>query len=113
MRPLNIDWRDVAQVMSVEELFEVDESGTVWEAWLTTVNLVDMLEHMDDVGQHYDFAAARDRIAKIYSVAEFHSIDSPKTLCSCGLSDPEHALVKRKILTFFRLQVDNLKHFLC
>lgn len=98
--------------MSVEELFEVNDTDTVWDAWLTTANLVDMLEHMDEVGKHYDFAAARDKIARIYSIAEIHSIDNPETICKCGLSDAEHALLKRKILTFYRLQVSNLKHFL-
>jgi hypothetical protein len=71
-----------------------------------------MLEHMDDVGQRYDFAAARDKIARIYSVADIHSIDRPELKCKCGLSAAEHELLKRKILTFYRLQVSNLKHFI-
>ena len=98
--------------MSVEELFEVNDTDTVWDAWFTTINIVDMLEHMDEVGMHYDFAAARHKIARIYSIAEVHSIDKPGTQCICGLSEPEHALLKRKILTFYRLQVGNLKHFI-
>ena len=98
--------------MCVEELFEVSDTDTVWDAWLTTTNLVDMLEHMDEIGQCYDFAAARDKIARIYSISEVHSTDKPETICNCGLCDAEHALLKRKILTFYRLQVSNLKHFI-
>ena len=110
---LNIGAAKVELGMSVGELFEVSDSDTVWEAWLTTINLVDMLEPMEGVGQHYDFAGARNKIAKIYSVAESHEIDRSGSCCNCGLSDAEHALLKRKILTFFRLQVSNLKHFVC
>ncbi|HEV8386239.1 MAG TPA: hypothetical protein VGQ03_01320 [Nitrososphaera sp.] len=98
--------------MSVEELFEVNDTDTVWDAWLTTINMVDMLEHTDGVVLHYDFVAARDKIARIYSIAEVHSIDKPETRCTCGLSKPEHAILKRKILTFYKLQVGNLKHFI-
>jgi hypothetical protein len=32
--------------------------------------------------------------------------------CGCGLSDAEHAILKRKVMTFFRLQVSNLKRFI-
>ena len=97
--------------MSVADLFEVSESDTVWDAWLTTINLIDMLEHTHRVGQHYDFAQARDKIAKPCAIAEAHSID--RGACKCGLSDSEHALLRRKIMTFFKLQVANLKHFVC
>lgn len=96
--------------MSVADLFEVSDSDTVWDAWLTTVNLLDMLEHSQQV-PHYDFGQARDKIAKICVAAESHSIDKG-VRCTCGLSDAEHALLRRKILTFFRMQVNNLKHFL-
>jgi len=51
--------------VSVADLFEVSESDTVWDAWLMTVNLIDMLEHTHRIKQ-YNFAQARDRIAKIY-----------------------------------------------
>ena len=95
--------------MSVADLFEVSESDTVWDAWLTTLNLIDMLEHTHRMGQYYDFAQARDKIARLCAIAEAHSID--KGACKCGLSDGEHALLRRKIMTFFRLQVANLKHF--
>jgi hypothetical protein len=97
--------------MSVEELFSISDTDTVWEAWLTTVNLVDLLEHMDGVAHHYDFAEARNKISKICDIAESHSIDKGNIFCRCGLSEAEHALLRRKILTFFRLQVSNLKHF--
>ena len=97
--------------MSISDLFEVADTDTVWDAWLTTANLLDMLEHMEGVTEHYDFATSRSKVAQIYSVAELHSIDRPDSCCICGLSDAEHALLKRKILTFFRLQVSNLKHF--
>lgn len=95
--------------MSVVDLFGVGESDTVWDAWLTTVNLIDMLEHTHRIGQYYDFAQARDKIVKLCAIAEAHSID--KGVCKCGLSDREHALLRRKIMTFFKLQVANLKHF--
>lgn len=95
--------------MSVADLFEVSESDTVWDAWLTTINLIDMLEHTHRIGQYYDFPQARDKIAKLCAIAEAHSID--RGACKCGLSDGEHALLRRKMMTFFKLQVANLKHF--
>ncbi|HXV47121.1 MAG TPA: hypothetical protein VD736_10665 [Nitrososphaera sp.] len=95
--------------MSVADLFEVSESDTVWDAWLTTLNLIDMLEHTHRIGQYYDFQQARDKIAKLCAIAEAHSID--RGACKCGLSDGEHALLRRKMMTFFKLQVANLKHF--
>ena len=97
--------------MSVEDLFEVSDSDSIWEAWFTTSNLIDMLEHMEGLSSCYDFAEVRHKIAKIYSIAEGHLIDQGNMRCSCGLSEAEHALLKRKILTFFSLQVRNLKHF--
>ncbi|MEP0824405.1 MAG: hypothetical protein HRF40_02865 [Nitrososphaera sp.] len=96
--------------MSVADLFEVSESDTVWDAWLMTVNLIDMLEYTHRIKQ-YDFAQARERMAKISVVAEAHSIDKG-VACNCGLSVAEHALLKRKMMTFFKLQVANLKHFI-
>ena len=98
--------------MSVTDLFEVSENDTVWDAWLTTVNLLDMLEHSHRLGGHYDFAKARDKVAKVCVAAEAHAIDK-NAHCACGLSDAEHALLRRKIMTFFSLQVSNLKHFVC
>lgn len=95
--------------VSVADLFEVSESDTVWDAWLVTINLIDMLEYTHRIRQ-YDFARARDRIAKVYVLAETHSID--RNPCKCGLSDSEHALLKRKMMTFFKMQVSNLKHFI-
>jgi hypothetical protein len=97
--------------MSVANLYEVNDSDTVWDAWLTTINLLDMVERIHRIGHYYDFAGARDKITKIYRMAELHVIDSD-TNCTCGLSEAEHALLKRKILTFFKLQVSSLKHFL-
>jgi len=94
--------------VSVADLFEVSESDTVWDAWLTTLNLIDMLEHSNRI-EDYDFAQARDKIAKLCAIAEAHSMD--RGACKCGLSDAEHALLRRKIMTFFILQVANLKHF--
>ena len=95
--------------MSVADLFEVSESDTVWDAWLTTLNLIDMLELTHKI-EHYDFAQVRDKIAKLSAIAEAHYIDSG--VCMCGLSGGEHALLRRKMLTFFKLQIANLKHFL-
>jgi hypothetical protein len=95
--------------VSVADLFEVSESDTVWDAWLTTINLIDMLEHTHRIGQYYDFPQARHKIAKLCAIAEAHSID--RGACKCGLSDGEHALLRRKMMTFFKLQVANLKHF--
>ena len=97
------------KVVSVVDLFEVSESDTVWDAWLTTLNLIDMLEHTHRMGQYYDFAQARDKIARLCAIAEAHSID--KGACKCSLSDGEHALLRRKMMTFFKLQLANLKHF--
>ncbi|HXG07888.1 MAG TPA: hypothetical protein VNI77_11255 [Nitrososphaera sp.] len=91
-------------------MFEISESDTVWDAWLITVNLIDILEYTHRIKQ-YDFAQARNRIAKIYSLAEAHYIDKGID-CRCGLSDAEHALLKRKMMTFFKLQIANLKHFM-
>jgi hypothetical protein len=95
--------------LSLPELFEVGDSDTVWDAWLTTVNLLDMLEGTQKVKELYDFELARDKVAQVYAVAEKHRMDKEK--CNCGLSDAEHALLRRKVLTFFKLQVSNLKHF--
>jgi hypothetical protein len=96
--------------LSIADVFDVGEGDTVADAWLTTVNLLDMVEHAHRVEDLYDFAQARDKIAKVYAVAEAHSMDKGK--CTCGLSDAEHAILKRKVLTFFRLQVSNLKRFI-
>lgn len=96
--------------MSVTDLFAVGEGDTVWDAWLTTVNLLDMLERTQKVQELYDFAQARDKVAQVCAVAEKHMMDRAK--CNCGLSDAEHALLRRKVLTFFKLQVSNLKHFI-
>jgi len=98
--------------MSVAELFEVNEADTVWDAWLTTVNLLDMLEYNHRITGHYDFGEARSKISKICSIAETHCIDRADSLCRCGLSDAEHAILKRKIMTFFKLQISSLKHFI-
>jgi hypothetical protein len=95
--------------VSVVDLFEVGENDTVWDAWLTTVSLIDMVERTHRIGEYYDFAQARDKIAKLCAIAEAHSID--RGACRCGLSDGEHALLRRKMMTFFKLQVANLKHF--
>ncbi len=95
--------------MSIADLFDVSESDSVWEAWLTTVNLLDMLEHTHRVEELYNFADARDKIAKVYAAAEAHRLDRGR--CTCGFSDAEHAELKRKILTFFRLQISSMKHF--
>lgn len=96
--------------MSIADLFDIGESDSVWDAWLTTVNLLDMLEHGHRVKGLYDFADARDKIAKVYAAAEAHSLDKGK--CMCGLSDAEHAELRRKMLTFFRLQVSAMKRFI-
>ena len=90
-------------------MFEIAETDTVWDAWLTTINLLDMLESTQKINEVYDFAQARDKVAQICSVAEKHRMDKEK--CNCGLSDAEHALLRRKVMTFFKLQVSNLKHF--
>lgn len=96
--------------MSIADLFDVGESDSVWDAWLTTVNLLDMLEHTHRLEGLYDFAGARDKIAKVYAAADAHKMDRGK--CACGLSDAEHAALRRKMLTFFRLQISSMKHFI-
>lgn len=95
--------------MSIADAFEVGDGDTVWDAWLMTANLLDMLESTQKLGGLYDFAQARGKVAQVCAIAERHDIDRKK--CQCGLSDAEHALLRRKIMTFFRLQVSNLKHF--
>ena len=50
--------------MSITDLFEVSESDTVWDVWLTTVNLIDMLGYAHRT-EHYDFGQARERISKL------------------------------------------------
>ena len=94
------------------DLFDINESDTVWDAWLNTVTLLDILENFEHVSRYYDFRQARNKISKIYMLAESHSIDKKNKRCSCGLSDSEHALLKRKMLRFFKLQLANLKHFI-
>lgn len=94
--------------MSVADLFDIDDESTVWDAWLAAVNLIDMVERTHKV--EYDFEYARKRIADVSAIADRHGIDRRK--CGCGMSDVEHAILKRKILKFYRLQVSNLKHFI-
>jgi hypothetical protein len=96
----------------ITDHFDISESDTVWDAWLNTVTLLDMLDNFQHVSQYYDFEQARNKIAKIYVVAESHAIDKENVKCLCGLSDSEHALLKRKMMRFFKLQLANLKHFL-
>jgi len=109
---LNIVTYEKIATLSVADLFEVNETDTVWDAWLVAVNLLDMLEHTHGLEVNYDFDQVRERIAKICTIAETHSMDKTGSPCMCGLSDAEHSILKRKILKFFRLQVSNLKHFI-
>ena len=94
------------------DLFDIGESDTVWDAWLNTVTLLDIVENIQQISQYYNFQEARDKIEKIYKLAESHAIDKRNVRCLCGLSNSEHALLKRKMISFFKLQVDNLKHFI-
>lgn len=91
-------------------MFDIGEGDTVWDAWLATVNLVDMLEHTQRLNDVYNFTQARDKITRVCAVAEAHEMDRGR--CACGLSDAEHAMLRRKIMTFFQLQLSNLKRFL-
>ena len=100
------------KAMPLPDLFDISESDTVWDAWLNTVTLLDMLENIQQISQYYNFQQARHKIAKIYMLAESHAIDKKNMRCLCGLSDGEHALLKRKMMRFFKLQVTNLKHFI-
>jgi hypothetical protein len=93
-------------------LFEVDYNDSVWDAWLTTVNLMDIVERSQQARQSYNFEESRHQIEKICQVAEEHRIDKNERECCCGLSSAEHLLLKRKILKFYMLQVSSLKHFL-
>lgn len=97
--------------MSVSDVFEIGENDTVWDAWLATVNLLDMLEGSQRLSGLYDFAKTKEMIARIYATAEQHHIDKDCS-CNCSLSPAEHALLKRKILLFFRMQLSSLKKFL-
>ena len=98
--------------MTLADLFDISEGDTIWDAWLNTVTLLDMLENTQQITPYYNFQQARNKINKIYMLAECHALDSKDTECLCGLSDSEHALLKRKIMRFFNLQVANLKHFI-
>jgi hypothetical protein len=102
----------IAMTLPISDLFEISESDTVWDAWLNALTLLDMLEKHPEVQRYYDFQQAHDKIAKMYEIAESHAIDKEDKKCLCGLSDSEHALLKRKIMRFFKLQVVNLKHFI-
>jgi hypothetical protein len=97
--------------LSVSDVFEIGENDTVWDAWLATVNLLDMLEGSQRLSGLYDFAKTREMIASIYATAEQHRIDKDCS-CNCSLSYAEHALLKRKILLFFRMHLSSLKRFL-
>jgi hypothetical protein len=99
------------RAVPLADLFDISESDTLWDAWLNTVTLLDILENIQHISQYYNFQEARNKIAKIYVVAESHAIDKKNMKCLCGLSDGEHALLKRKMIKFFKLQVANLKHF--
>ena len=35
--------------VSVADLFDINESDTVWDAWLNTVTLVDILENSEHI----------------------------------------------------------------
>jgi hypothetical protein len=100
------------RTVPIADLFDISESDTVWDAWLNSVTLLDMLENIQQISQYYDFQEARNKIAKIYRLAESHAIDKKNRSCLCGLSDSEHALLKRKMMRFFKLQVASLKHFI-
>ena len=100
------------RTVPMADIFDISESDTVWDAWLNTVTLLDMLENIEQISQYYDFSQAHNKIAKIYGLAESHAIDKKNMKCLCGLSDGEHALLKRKMMRFFKLQVTNLKHFI-
>lgn len=97
--------------MSAADLYQVSDDDTVQDAWFVASSLLDMLEQTQKLNGLYDFAQARDRMAQLRAVSESHKMDTGAR-CACGLSDAEHALLRRKILTFFKLQVANLKHFL-
>ena len=95
--------------MSVEDLFEVTENDTVWDAWLTTVNLLVMLDHTNRIGQYYDFAQARHKIAKLCAMAEAHSIDR-NVPCKCGLRQ-RACVAQAQDDNIFQAEVANLEHF--
>lgn len=104
---LNVEITQSQTSLSVADLFDIGDGDTVWDAWLAAVNLLDMVERTHRV--KYDFEGARKKIAEVCATADRHGIDKRK--CGCGLSDAEHAMLKRKILKFYGLQVSNLKHF--
>jgi hypothetical protein len=84
--------------VSITNLFELTDSDTVWDAWLTTVILLDMLEQAQEIRRYYDFDDdAPSRIGKIYSLAEAHAIDKRGCAkCSCYLPNGEHPVLKLK-----------------
>ncbi len=99
-------------IVYISQIFEINDGDTVSDAWLITVSLIDMLERTQKIGHHYNLAEARLKVRKIYSIAEAHGIDKNNLCCSCGLSDAEHELLRRKMIKFFKLQVASLKHFI-
>lgn len=98
--------------MSIKDIFEIGESDSVWDAWFITITLLDILEQSQQIYHYYDLEQARNKIEKIQAISEAHAIDKSDTKCSCSLSDGEHALLKRKIIRFYKLQVVNLRHFI-
>jgi hypothetical protein len=97
---------------SIADLYCIGEQDTLHDAWLTTVNLLDVVERSQRVSAGvYDFDEARSKISKVLLAGETHKLDS-NSGCVCGLSQAEHNLLRRKVLNFFRLEVDTLKHLL-
>ena len=103
---------DGIKTLSIKDFFEIGESDTVWDAWFMTVTLVDFVEQSQQLGHYYDLQQTRNKIDKIHAISKAHAIDITETKCSCRLTDGEHALLKRKIIRFYKLQVVNLKHFI-
>jgi hypothetical protein len=68
------------------------------DAWLNTVTLLDILHNIRHISQCYDFQEVRNKITKFCVLAESQAIDKKNMKCLCGLSDGEHALLKRNMM---------------
>jgi hypothetical protein len=94
--------------MSLSATFEITNELTVWDAWLVTISLLKILEKTRRKGQCDNFDENYKSIYRVYKIAEKHSVDQFRA-CLCGLSNAEHALLKRKIIRFYQAQVHFLK----
>jgi hypothetical protein len=93
--------------LSVDSIFDVNENDSVWDVWIRAVSLMSMLKYSQEFHETF-FDKAKLSIYQVFEISEKHSIDK-NISCICGLSYAEHALLKRNILKFYKLQLERLK----